>query len=96
MQAHASAAIVNFSENCDQDLLPPYLDTLISKLLTLLQNGQRIVQVRARTQDPGPPLVTLLSGDINDLKERSAGAGGEAGMGGMDASLKRLMSKGWA
>jgi len=45
-QAHASAAVVNFSENCDQDLLPPYLDTLISKLLTLLQNGQRIVQVR--------------------------------------------------
>ncbi len=44
-QAHASAAVVNFSENCDQDLLPPYLDTLISKLLTLLQNGQRIVQV---------------------------------------------------
>jgi len=45
VQAHASAAIVNFSENCDQDLLPPYLDTLISKLLILLQNGQRIVQV---------------------------------------------------
>ena len=54
MQAHASAAIVNFSENCDQDLLPPYLDTLISKLLILLQNGQRIVQVRARTRLPSP------------------------------------------
>ncbi len=45
-QAHASAAIVNFSENCDQELLPPYLDTLITKLMTLLQNGQRMVQVR--------------------------------------------------
>lgn len=46
-QAHSSAAVVNFSENCDQELLPPYLDTLITKLMTLLQNGQRMVQVRA-------------------------------------------------
>ena len=45
MQAHSSAAVVNFSENCDQELLPPYLDTLITKLMTLLQNGQRMVQV---------------------------------------------------
>ncbi len=45
MQAHASAAVVNFSENCDQELLPPYLDTLITKLMMLLQNGQRMVQV---------------------------------------------------
>lgn len=49
VQAHASAAVVNFSENCDQDLLPPYLDTLISKLLTLLQRGQRTVQEGALT-----------------------------------------------
>lgn len=27
-----------------QDLLPPYLDVLISKLLVALQNGQRMVQ----------------------------------------------------
>ncbi len=33
MQAHASAAVVNFSEGADQDILPPYLDTLITKLL---------------------------------------------------------------
>lgn len=46
-QAHASAAVVNFSENCEQELLPPYLDTLISKLLTLLQKGQRLVQVHS-------------------------------------------------
>ena len=45
VQAHASAAVVNFSENCEQELLPPYLDTLISKLLILLQRGQRTVQV---------------------------------------------------
>jgi len=49
VQAHASAAVVNFSENCEQELLPPYLDTLISKLLTLLQKGQRLVQEGALT-----------------------------------------------
>jgi hypothetical protein len=32
-QAHASAAVVNFSECAEQEILPPYLDTLISKLL---------------------------------------------------------------
>ncbi len=46
VQAHAAAAVVNFSENCDQEILPPYLDDLITHLLQLLQNGKRIVQVR--------------------------------------------------
>ncbi|KAK9810031.1 hypothetical protein WJX72_003666 [[Myrmecia] bisecta] len=49
VQAHASAAIVNFSESCDQNLLPPYLDTLIHKLLMLLQNGKKLVQEGALT-----------------------------------------------
>ena len=49
--------MVNFSENCEQDVWPPYLDTLISKLLTLLQRGERLVQARAAkapTADPKP------------------------------------------
>ena len=45
VQAHSAAAIVNFSENCDQEILPSYLDDLITHLLRLLQNGKRIVQV---------------------------------------------------
>lgn len=45
MQAHACAAVVNFAENCDQDVVAPYLDGLISKLLMLLQTGKRNVQV---------------------------------------------------
>ncbi|KAL6755245.1 armadillo-type protein [Haematococcus lacustris] len=49
VQAHASAAVVNFSECAEQELLPPYLDTLISKLLVLLQNGKRLVQEGALT-----------------------------------------------
>ncbi|KAK9862045.1 hypothetical protein WJX84_012004 [Apatococcus fuscideae] len=49
VQAHSAAAIVNFSENCDQEILPPYLDDLITHLLRLLQNGKRIVQEGALT-----------------------------------------------
>lgn len=47
VQAHAAAAIVNFSENCDEEILTGYLDALISQLLGLLQNGQKLVKVIA-------------------------------------------------
>lgn len=74
MQAHASAAVVNFSENCEQELLPPYLDTLISKLLTLLQRGQRTVQVLCRAVPPfhihihsNPPIVFVARSCIISL-----------------------------
>eukprot|EP00798_Chlamydomonas_sp_ICE-L_P025737 gene25737-11397_t len=49
VQAHASAAVVNFSENADPDIMPPYLDTLITKLLLLLQRGKKLVQEGALT-----------------------------------------------
>ncbi|KAG2431232.1 hypothetical protein HXX76_009760 [Chlamydomonas incerta] len=49
VQAHACAAIVNFSEGVEADVLPPYLDALIQKLLTLLQHGARLVQEGALT-----------------------------------------------
>lgn len=45
VQAHAAAAIVNFSENCDEDILTGYMDDLITQLLSLLQNGQKLVKV---------------------------------------------------
>lgn len=45
VQAHAAAAIVNFSENCDEDILTSYLDDLITQLLGLLQHGQKLVRV---------------------------------------------------
>ena len=32
-----------------QNLVPPYLDVLIQKLLSLLQNGQKLVQEGALT-----------------------------------------------
>lgn len=36
-QAHAASAVLNFSENCTPDILTPYLDVIVTKLLVLLQ-----------------------------------------------------------
>ena len=49
VQAHACAAVVNFAEGCDQDIMGPYLDALITKLLALIQNGRKNVQEGALT-----------------------------------------------
>ncbi|XP_072990943.1 uncharacterized protein [Typha latifolia] len=49
VQAHAASAILNFSENCTPDILTPYLDGIVSKLLVLLQNGKQMVQEGALT-----------------------------------------------
>lgn len=49
VQAHSCAAIVNFAEGCDQDVMAPYLDELITKLLELLQKGRKNVQEGALT-----------------------------------------------
>jgi hypothetical protein len=49
VQAHAASAILNFSENCTPEILTPYLDGIVSKLLILLQNGKQMVQEGALT-----------------------------------------------
>ncbi|ONK77843.1 uncharacterized protein A4U43_C02F11310, partial [Asparagus officinalis] len=36
-RAHAASAVLNFSKNCTPDILTPYLDGIVSKLLVLLQ-----------------------------------------------------------
>ncbi|CAL5421025.1 unnamed protein product [Camellia sinensis] len=48
-KAHAASAVLNFSENCTPDILTPYLDGIVSKLLVLLQNGKQMVQEGALT-----------------------------------------------
>ncbi|CAN6555885.1 unnamed protein product [Malus baccata var. baccata] len=48
-KAHAASAMLNFSENCTPDILTPYLDGVVSKLLVLLQNGKQMVQEGALT-----------------------------------------------
>ncbi|KAG0485517.1 hypothetical protein HPP92_009596, partial [Vanilla planifolia] len=47
--AHAASAILNFTENCTPDILTPYLDGIVSKLLVLLQNTKQMVQEGALT-----------------------------------------------
>lgn len=37
LQAHAASAVLNFSENCTPEILTPYLDGIVHKLLVLLQ-----------------------------------------------------------
>lgn len=49
VQSHAASAIINFCEHCQPSLLAPYLDALLSKLLSLLQTGKTIVQEQAIT-----------------------------------------------
>ncbi|KAG6517212.1 hypothetical protein ZIOFF_020592 [Zingiber officinale] len=48
-EAHASSAVLNFCENCTPDILTPYLDGIVGKLLVLLQNGNQMVQEGALT-----------------------------------------------
>nr|XP_043633893.1 importin-5-like [Erigeron canadensis] len=49
VQAHAASAVLNFSENCTPELLQPYLDGIVGKLLVLLQNPKQMVQEGALT-----------------------------------------------
>ncbi|XP_064960418.1 uncharacterized protein LOC135651258 [Musa acuminata AAA Group] len=49
VQAHAASAVLNFCENCTPDILTPYLDGIVGKLLVLLQNGKQMVQEGALT-----------------------------------------------
>ncbi|GJQ14176.1 hypothetical protein GpartN1_g5967.t1 [Galdieria partita] len=47
VQAHAAAAIINFCEDASPDIVSPYLDGLLQKLLELLASSRRIVQEQA-------------------------------------------------
>lgn len=44
VQAHAAAALVNFSEVASKEVLEPYLESLLNNLLGLLQSPKRYVQ----------------------------------------------------
>ena len=47
VQAHAAAALVNFCEEAEKSTLEPYLDDLLSRLLSLLSNEKRFVMEQA-------------------------------------------------
>lgn len=47
VQAHAAAALVNFCEEAEKEILEPYLDNLLTHLFGLLQSPKRYVQEQA-------------------------------------------------
>ena len=49
VQAHAAAAVINFCEHCDREVLKPYLQPLLEKLHGLLGRNVRRVQEQAVT-----------------------------------------------
>ncbi|AMD21979.1 HFR124Wp [Eremothecium sinecaudum] len=49
VQTHAAAALVNFSEHATQTILEPYLDSLLTNLLSILQSSKLYVQEQALT-----------------------------------------------
>ncbi|KAK3251341.1 Importin-5 [Cymbomonas tetramitiformis] len=49
VQAHGSAAVVNFSESCPKEMMMLYCDALITKLIELLQSGKKLVMEGALT-----------------------------------------------
>lgn len=49
VQAHSSAAMVNFSEGCPPEHMAQYLDGLMNKLMQMLQGGHKMVQEAALT-----------------------------------------------
>lgn len=49
VQAHAAAALVNFSEAASKEILEPFLDDLLNNLLGLLQSPKRYVQEQVLT-----------------------------------------------
>ncbi|EGV64509.1 importin subunit beta-3 [Yamadazyma tenuis] len=49
VQAHAAAALVNFSEAATKEVVEPYLDDLLTNLLGLLHSPKKYVQEQALT-----------------------------------------------
>lgn len=47
VRSHACAAMINFVDYCESDLLSPYLNDILSASLGLMQVGPRIVQEQA-------------------------------------------------
>eukprot|EP00469_Lotharella_globosa_P014926 CAMPEP_0167824422 /NCGR_PEP_ID=MMETSP0112_2-20121227/8779_1 /TAXON_ID=91324 /ORGANISM="Lotharella globosa, Strain CCCM811" /LENGTH=1069 /DNA_ID=CAMNT_0007726371 /DNA_START=101 /DNA_END=3307 /DNA_ORIENTATION=- len=49
IQTHAAAALFNFTEHCEEELLTPYVDVLMKHLFTTLSQGKRPVQEQILT-----------------------------------------------
>ena len=60
VQAHAAAALINFSEPCDSSVMLPYLEGLLQQLGELLRSSQRNIQEQA---------ITAIAGIADNVKD---------------------------
>jgi len=49
VQSHAASAVINFCEHASSEILLPYVEVLLTKLMALLQGGKVIVQEQVVT-----------------------------------------------
>ncbi|CAO2829312.1 unnamed protein product [Amaranthus hypochondriacus] len=49
LQERAVSAVISFTKDLTPDILTPYMDGIVTKLLALLQNGKQLVQEEALT-----------------------------------------------
>ncbi|KAA8499564.1 Importin-5 [Porphyridium purpureum] len=49
VQSHAAAAVINFCDEATPEIIGPYMELLLAKLLTLLQSNRKITQEQAVT-----------------------------------------------
>jgi hypothetical protein len=77
-QAHAASAILNFSENCTPEILTPYLDGIVNKLLVLLQVCIYLCWIRFQLASNNllSWLVNMLTAHVHILEWQANGAGG--------------------
>lgn len=55
VQAHAAAALINFTEDCPKSLLIPYLDSLVQHLHVIM-----VAKLQEVNQSPGTSCSTRL------------------------------------
>lgn len=51
VQAHAAAALINFTEDCPKSLLIPYLDSLVQHLHVIMVAKLQEVRCSGRTEE---------------------------------------------
>ena len=105
VQAHAAAALVNFTENAEQADVDPHLDELVTTLLGLLRSGPRLVTEGALTAlasvaDAAKDAFARHYDEVMPLLRAAlaqpvgeAGAAGAAAAGGGSGSSALLRAK---
>lgn len=63
VQAHAAAALINFTEDCPKSLLIPYLDSLVQHLCAIMQAKLQevcLIRLRKANDTKHTPFIKLF------------------------------------